>query len=56
MNPSPIMSSGADDKHRLYKLVRLHHKRRMTLQSLTVRVYLSLIQEKNEVTDKITIG
>lgn len=41
------VSPGADNRHRLYPLVRGHCKRGTTLQNLAVRVYLELIQENN---------
>lgn len=43
-----FISPGADQKHRLYPLVRRYCKRRTKLQSLAIRIYLDLIHSKNE--------
>lgn len=41
------ISTVADQKHRLYPLVRQHCRRGTTLKSLAIRVYLDLIHEGN---------
>jgi hypothetical protein len=43
-----VLSPNADQGHRLYPLVLRYCKRKTTLQSLAVRVYLELIQGENE--------
>lgn len=42
------ISPGADQKHPRYELVKKHCKRKMNLQTLAIRIYLELIQNRNE--------